>query len=313
MTKMTNRLLRCLALAACLLLAAVAQAETVKLPSRPDPPRLVNDLAGVLGDTQALEDTLEAFSNATSNQILVVTVTDLQDLEPWDYAVQLGRAWGVGGKKHNNGVVILIKPKNDTPGRVTIQVGYGLEGALPDAFCSKIIEREMKPRFIAGDYLGGVWNAVRVIMPTAKGEYNEEAYDNDQNGNGGEIAAVVIIAFVIIFVWAMSRTGRGRGRNDRHLGRPHHLLRRRRRRLRGWQWLQWRRGLWRFRRRQLRRRRSLGLLVAAAQAHRHHYSLTCAQAPAEGGIAARRRPMPARRFSPAAAHDTQIADYEDHE
>ena len=76
MTKMTIRLLRCLALAACLLLAAVAQAETVKLPSRPDPPRLVNDLAGVLGDTQALEDTLEAFSNATSNQILVVTVTD---------------------------------------------------------------------------------------------------------------------------------------------------------------------------------------------------------------------------------------------
>jgi uncharacterized protein len=231
MTKMTNRLLRCLALAACLLLAAVAQAETVKLPSRPDPPRLVNDLAGVLGDTQALEDTLEAFSNATSNQILVVTVTDLQDLEPWDYAVQLGRAWGVGGKKHNNGVVILIKPKNDTPGRVTIQVGYGLEGALPDAFCSKIIEREMKPRFIAGDYLGGVWNAVRVIMPTAKGEYNEEAYNNDQHGNGGEIAAVVIIAFVIIFVWAMSRTGRGprpQQRLDRHLGRPHHLRRRRR-------------------------------------------------------------------------------------
>ena len=218
MTKMTNRLLRCLALAACLLLAAVAQAETVKLPSRPDPPRLVNDLAGVLGDTQALEDTLEAFSNATSNQILVVTVTDLQDLEPWDYAVQLGRAWGVGGKKHNNGVVILIKPKNDTPGRVTIQVGYGLEGALPDAFCSKIIEREMKPRFIAGDYLGGVWNAVRVIMPTAKGEYNEEAYDNDQHGKGGEIAAVVIIAFVIIFVWAMSRTGRGPGRNSGSTG-----------------------------------------------------------------------------------------------
>ena len=218
MTKMTIRLLRCLALAACLLLAAVAQAETVKLPSRPDPPRLVNDLAGVLGDTQALEDTLEAFSNATSNQILVVTVTDLQDLEPWDYAVQLGRAWGVGGKKHNNGVVILIKPKNDTPGRVTIQVGYGLEGALPDAFCSKIIEREMKPRFIAGDYLGGVWNAVRVIMPTAKGEYNEAAYNNDQDGNGGEIAAVVIIAFVIIFVWAMSRTGRGRGRNSGSTG-----------------------------------------------------------------------------------------------
>lgn len=213
------RPLQCLLLAACLALAAVAQAQTVKLPARPDPPRLVNDLAGVLGNTQALEDTLEAFSNSTSNQILVVTVTDLQDLEPWDYAVQLGRAWGVGGKKHNNGVVLLIKPKNDTPGRVTIQVGYGLEGALPDAFCSKIIEREMKPRFIEGDYLGGVWNAVRVIMPVAKGEYNEAAYNSDNGDNRRALIAVIAtIAFVIILVRITSGSGRGRRRNGGSTG-----------------------------------------------------------------------------------------------
>ena len=181
MTKMTNRLLRCLALAACLLLAAVAQAEMVKLPSRPDPPRLVNDLAGVLGDTQALEDTLEAFSNATSNQILVVTVTDLQDLEPWDYAVQLGRAWGVGGKKHNNGVVILIKPKNDTPGRVTIQVGYGLEGIFNDAKAGRILDNTIIPYFRGGDFSAGLRRGVFKIVYQACEKGNYLTFDGNYN------------------------------------------------------------------------------------------------------------------------------------
>lgn len=186
-----------------LLLLSTQAVLAVDLPERPDPPRLVNDFAGILdaGEAQRMEDSLEAVARSSSNQIAVVTVSDLQDLEPWDYAVQLGRKWGIGGKEHNNGVIILIKPTSGVgDGRVTIQVGYGLEGALPDGFCHDIIENEMKPSFGEGDYEEGLWAALKVIIPTVKGEYNEKAYYDDQREVNMVVGAIVflIIAFLII-------------------------------------------------------------------------------------------------------------------
>lgn len=189
----------CWVLVLCLLpVMALAQ-----IPERPDPPRLVNDLAGVLGDTDELEDTLVAHARRTSNQIVVITINDLGGYEPWEFAQQVGQQWGVGGKKFNNGVVVLIKPKvGDDRGRAFIATGYGLEGALTDATCTQIVNREMIPSFKENDYAGGVWKAVNVLMPITAGEYSEEQYVEEEEDDDLVIDLIVTICFIIfLIIW----------------------------------------------------------------------------------------------------------------
>lgn len=191
----TNRIV-CLLVAVCASMAAWGA-----IPDRPDPPRLVNDFAGVLGDVSALEDSLRHLSNTTGNQIVVVTVASLDDLEPWDYATQLGRKWGVGQKGTNNGVVMLIKPKTSgSAGQAFIAPGYGLEGALPDALCTMVVKREMIPHFKNDDYNAGVWAAVKVVSPIAAGEYPAEKYleKNKYSDEDGE--EVMIVLYIILLL-----------------------------------------------------------------------------------------------------------------
>lgn len=193
-------------LAALVAAMALWTAMAADLPPRPDPPRLVNDLAAVLGDTQVMEDSLESLARDTGNQIVVVTTTDLQDLEPWDYALQLGREWGVGQRDNNNGVVVLIKPKTaDSNGKAYIAVGYGLEGAIPDAVATSIVNKEMIPHFKRDDYHAGVQAAIDVLVPLARGEYGPESYtarltgDDDDLTLGESIIVVLVIMGIVIF------------------------------------------------------------------------------------------------------------------
>src|SRR5215210_1090694 len=101
------------------------------IPSRPSPPRLVNDYTNTLTEDQkaSLEQKLVAYDDSTSNQVAIVIVPTTGDYAPVDYATKLGRVWGIGNKKTNNGVVVLVA-KDDH--EVFISPGYGLEGALPD-------------------------------------------------------------------------------------------------------------------------------------------------------------------------------------
>ncbi len=112
------------------------------IPDRPEPPRLVNDFAGIFTAQQlaSLERDLVAFDDSTSNQITVVTVTDLEGYDVAEYATRIGLDWGVGSEKFDNGIVILIRPKTSSAdGKVFIAVGYGLEGVIPDAYAKRII------------------------------------------------------------------------------------------------------------------------------------------------------------------------------
>ncbi|MDQ6815500.1 MAG: TPM domain-containing protein, partial [Bacteroidota bacterium] len=101
------------------------------IPERPSPPRLVNDYTHTLTQDQqyTLEQKLVAYDDSTSNQVVIVIVPTLNDYAPVDYATKLGRAWGVGNKKTNNGVVLLVAKDDHT---IFIAPGYGLEGAIPD-------------------------------------------------------------------------------------------------------------------------------------------------------------------------------------
>lgn len=187
------------------LFACFANVVSAQIPDKPNPPRLVNDLAGIFTPSQVvvLEDSLVNFSKKTSNQITIVTVNDLDGMEASQFAYEIGEKWGVGGKELDNGVVILIKPKNETKGQAFIATGYGVEGVLPDAACSKIINNEMIPSFKVDDYYGGVVRALNIIKPVLAKEYSIEEYDKQDAVDGmigGLILVVVGMCLVFIII-----------------------------------------------------------------------------------------------------------------
>ena len=189
---------------AFVVLVVTALSAIGQVPPRPNPPRLVNDLAGVLPDADVLEDSLRAFDRNTSNQIVVVTLNDLGGMDRAMMAYEIGQQWGVGSAKNNNGVVILVKPKTeDSRGEAFIATGYGLEGALPDALCSQIVNREMIPSFKQGNYSNGVWAAVRVVEGLAQGEFNEQDYIGNDDEDDFTMSDFFSLVFSILFIIAM--------------------------------------------------------------------------------------------------------------
>lgn len=161
--------------------------------------RLVHDYASLFTEEQRsyLEYNLVAFDDSTSNQILIITTPSLDGYDISNYAFEIGEKWGVGRAEHNNGLVIVIKPKNQTQGRAFIATGYGLEGILPDAVCKEIVDLEMIPHFKKNDYYGGVVAALNIIMPVAAGEYS---YQEARDDTSGVIALVITLLVVVVFV-----------------------------------------------------------------------------------------------------------------
>jgi uncharacterized protein len=198
----------------CWLLAVIGvnAANMEGIPKRPNPPKLVNNFSTyqILSQDQvdALETKLDAFANSTSNQIAIVIIDSLYDHDPAEFATELGEEWQIGQKKFDNGVVILIKPT--TPRKVFIAPGYGLEGAIPDATCEDIVQREIIPNFKKGDYYTGLNNAVDVIIGLAKGEYNSSDYAK-KGGQGSKSVGLIFALIILLFVFLFSRRGGGRG------------------------------------------------------------------------------------------------------
>ncbi len=185
---------------------AIVFGQTV-LP-RPNPPRLVNDAANVLSPEQVeiLEHKLVALDDSSSNQIAVVLIKTLGDYAIEDYAVKLFREWGIGNKKTNNGVLIIAAIDDR---KVWIEVGYGLEGAIPDVTASSIYRNEIVPRFKEQNYYRGIDNAINALTKAAVGEYKIKKEKKGKGGGGGSILIVVFLLFVIIMV--LGRSGRGGG------------------------------------------------------------------------------------------------------
>jgi len=175
-----------------------------QVPVRPEPARLVNDLAGILDPAQVsvLEDSLVQFAQKTTTQIAVVTLPSLNGYDPADMAFRIGEKWGVGQKGKNNGIVVLVKPKTgNEKGQVFIAVGYGLEGVIPDAVANgKIIDNEMIPKFRENDYFGGIMKGCRIIMDLARGEYTADQYLGGEANNGFSGGGILFLILIILFV-----------------------------------------------------------------------------------------------------------------
>lgn len=201
---------------ASLLLAAVLSVAAI--PSRPYPQRLVNDMADIFSfdEETRLERALVAFDDSTSNQITVVTVMDLEGYDPADYATGIGLEWKVGSADFNNGIVMLIKPKtSDSAGQVFISVGYGLEGAIPDAYVKRIIDNDMIPEFRQGDYFRGAAKACVTLMQLASGEISEP---RDRDDDDGALAAIITFMIIIILIAVVvgGKGGKGGGGGGRY-------------------------------------------------------------------------------------------------
>lgn len=167
------------------------------LPQAPD--GYVLDEAGVLSEqTEAeLQTELAALQESNSTQMVVVTVTDLQGYEPEQFALALGRDWGVGQEEFNNGLVFLIAPSEQV---ARIEVGYGLEGAITDAQSYLILNQVAIPYFAEGNYDQGTLESMEILETLARGE----AYDLSQLEPEASIADLLpfFVFFILPLLWA---------------------------------------------------------------------------------------------------------------
>ena len=190
-------------------LSLAALAQNSDFPPRPNPPRLVNDMADMLSaeEEQALERKLVNYNDTTSTQIAVVTLNSIGGYDANQYAAELGERWGVGTGKNDNGLIILVA-KDER--KVAIQTGYGMEEYVPDAIAKRITERTLKPNFQKGAYYKGLDEATGLIIGLASGAYQGDPTANRGEEEGGpSIMFIIIIVIVIVFI--LSRRGGGRG------------------------------------------------------------------------------------------------------
>ncbi len=207
--------LRCTGLALLALLAVRAGAGEVIPPS---PQRHFNDYASLVrpSTAEALNAKLEQFERDTSSQILVVIYPTMQsDSSIEDYTFRVAQSWHVGLKGRDNGAVLFIFAQAH---KLFIQVGYGLEGALPDALAKRIVEDEIVPRFRSGDYDGGVTAGVNAMLAATRGEYHGTGrLVSGQQSHGLPAAVVLLFIVVIVLLSLFQRAGAvyhsgGRGR-----------------------------------------------------------------------------------------------------
>jgi uncharacterized protein len=161
--------------------------------------KLVNDYTNTLNPEQVsqLEKKLIAFDDSTSNQVAVVILKSVGDYDINEYALELGRKWGIGGKEKNNGVILLIALGDR---KMSIQTGYGLEGALPDIYTKRIIENDIKPFFKNGDYYNGIEAGTNSIISLIKGEYKNDSPKKAKKSKGSAGFAVIIIIIIIAMI-----------------------------------------------------------------------------------------------------------------
>ena len=242
-----------------LLVQSVRAAEVI--PPKPD--RYFNDYAGVVSKEAAhrFNERLAQFERDTSNQVVVAVFPKMQsNSDVADYTQRVAQAWGVGQKDRRNGVVLFVFTEDR---QMFIQVGYGLEGALPDVTAFDITEHHIKPYFRVGDYEGGLATGIDLICKAILGEYKGSGKTvAEQHRGGGELSSLLPFLHFChcadhhfprdpktwwLRVFIASRRSDifpdGRWRGQRFIR---------------WRWIQW---FWRWRRQFWRGRRRLAVVI----------------------------------------------------
>ena len=198
--------------------AALAQSQ----PEFPALSGRVVDQAELLdAPTEAeLTTKLAALEQQTGDQLVVVTVNSLQDYPIEDYGYRLGRAWGIGQSENDGGALLIVAPNER---RVRVEVGYGLEPILTDAFSAQVIQNDILPAFRTEDYPSGIVEGVdalivQLTLDPAEAQARAAAVESEPSSL--PVGTIVIIALVFLFIFigliraASSGGGRRRGRGS---------------------------------------------------------------------------------------------------
>jgi uncharacterized protein len=207
--------IRAFAVAALWFALALSLQAAEVLP--PKPPGYFNDYAGVVSKEKAAQfnEQLAQFERETSNQVVVAVFRKMEsDSSIEDYAQRIAQAWGVGQKEQSggNGVVLLVFIEDR---KSSLQVGYGLEGALPDVTAFDIRSRHMNPHFRNGDYEGGLAKAIDLIQKAIRGEYKGDgktnAEENKKSGSGNGLLILVVVVLIFLIATRLGRRRKGYG------------------------------------------------------------------------------------------------------
>jgi len=202
--------LTALLLAAVAVLAATAFAAQSPLP--PKPADYVLDKAGIFTPSQeaALTEKLKQYERETSNQLVVAVLPRVpDDYAMEDFTQRTAEAWGAGQKRNDNGMVLFVFPESR---QMRIEVGYGLEGAVPDALANNIIRDEMVPAFRAGNMASGIVRGAEALMSAAQGEYKGTGRTV---GEGPEEAVGIPLIWLILLIFVIVTIHRSQTRGGR--------------------------------------------------------------------------------------------------
>lgn len=205
----------------CLICFVFCGCESERKEFKPTEQFYVNDFAGVINekDETALLNKAIALDKATTAQLVVVTVDSLNGETPEEFALNLGRAWGVGDKEKNNGIVVLLAVKER---EIRIEIGYGLEGDLPDSKTGRIIDYYGLDYLKNDNFSAGLYNVTNALINEvyiAYGQTPEESYveiddlpqTNNLKKNGSKVIISWIILIVLIVIISLLGSRRGGG------------------------------------------------------------------------------------------------------
>ena len=185
----------------------------------PRPVGFVNDFANVIdsGAKPKLENLLSSFERATAMEIVVATLSSLDEKPIEDVAVDLYKSWGIGKKGKDNGVLFLIAPNER---KTRIEVGYGLEGVINDALAGRLIDEYALPRFKSGDMSSGIVFCSAAIVQTISQKegisFDVKAPKKNPLSTAAKIIVFLIMVYLFIrhpwlFLLLISSGGGGRG------------------------------------------------------------------------------------------------------
>jgi uncharacterized protein len=206
-------------LAALVFLFATQARAAEVIPPKPD--RYFNDYAGVVSKEAAsrFNEQLAQFERDTSDQVVVAVFPKMQsDSDIADYTQRVAQSWGVGQKDRRNGAVLFVFIQDR---KMFVQVGYGLEGALPDATAFDITERHIKPLFRTGNYEAGLATGIDLICKSIRGEYkgSGKTVAEQHRGDGAlKLLPFLIFVIVLIIISRVTRKLGGYGYSSRRGG-----------------------------------------------------------------------------------------------
>ncbi|MDZ7771946.1 MAG: TPM domain-containing protein [Balneolaceae bacterium] len=205
----TFRLIPALLLCVLVALPQLIQAQQPNFPS--EPRGHVSDFAGFLNasETQRLESKLRTYRDTTTTVIAIATLQSLQGASIEETATAMFNAWNMWEDDRDNGVLILVSEEER---QLRIEVGYGLEGAIPDVMAGRIIRNILTPSFRKGDYYEGFDRATSALIQLASGEFEGELTESRESGGDDDSGSLIVfLLFLAFVVYVSSRRGGGKG------------------------------------------------------------------------------------------------------